>query len=232
MIAQTPPKLTIAVLAAGYSSRLGRPKALATVQGASLLGRTLAVLRPFAAASRILVIAPPRHGRYRRVAGAAAADFFANPQRAGGLSTSVRCAVSRARFSAAVLLLPVDLVRLESRDLQRLIACWRGRRRSVVARNVGNTAATPLILPHALFAGALRVGGDQGLREWLRSLPRSRISLLDLPSAEADVDTLTDLARARRRRGRTLPPPSSPSQEIRETPRAPFRSAHATRRDA
>ena len=202
MNGQTLPRLTLAVLAAGYSTRLGQAKALATVRGATLLSRTLGVLRPFATSSRIVVVAPPRCGRYRRAAGAQSADFIANPLRAGGLSTSVRCAILQARFSAAVLLLPVDLVRLDARDVKRLIACWHGRRRCIVARRTAGGPATPLILPRALYPAALRVRGDHGLREWARGLPASQIVQLQLPSAHADVDTATDLAVARGRRGR------------------------------
>ena len=217
MIGRTLPRLTIAVLAAGYSTRLGQPKALATLNGATLLGRTLAALRPFAASARILVIAPPRSSGYSRVAGADLAEFVVNAQRGGGLSTSVRCAVAHARYSAALLLLPVDLARLDSHDLSRLIGCWRGRRRAVVARRVGGAPATPLILPHALYPGALRIGGDRGLRDWVSGLPRSRLVLLSLPSADADVDTPGDLARVRGRRGRGLEVPAISSPGSRET---------------
>jgi CTP:molybdopterin cytidylyltransferase MocA len=117
------------------------------------------------------------------------------------MSSSVRRGLRQARYSAAVLLLPVDLVELRTRDVARLISRWRGSRRTVVARRLHSAAATPLILPRHLYARALGVTGDQGLRQFVRGLPGS-VSLVDMPSAAADVDTAQDLARARRRRGR------------------------------
>ncbi len=198
MIGRTLPTPTFVVLAAGYSERLGQPKALATVRGRSLLSRTLAVLVPFAAPAKIMVIIPPRCHRYRIGRHAASAIFLVNARPERGLSSSVKRGINRARHSAAILLLPVDLVRLDARDVGRLIACWRGRRRAVVARRRGKSAATPLILPHALYARALGITGDQGLRDWVRQLPEARISLVDMPSAEADVDTPVDLELARR----------------------------------
>jgi len=188
----------IVVLAAGFSTRLGRPKALAKVHGRSLLHRTLRVLAPFAT-SKIIVVVPPGAGRYKIGSNLRSMAFVANPRRATGLSSSVRLGLVRARHSPAVLLLPVDLVDLERRDIGRLIAQWRGARRNVVARRVQGGAGTPLILPRWLYAHALGLTGDQGLRDVVRGLPNHVVSLVMLPSAESDVDTAQDLARARRR---------------------------------
>jgi molybdenum cofactor cytidylyltransferase len=198
MISRTLPTPRIVVLAAGFSSRLGQPKALAKVRGATLLARTLGVLAPFAHAAQILVVVPPRAARYRAGAHRLSTRFVANPQRAQGLSSSVRCGIEHARYSAAVLLLPVDLVRLTRRDIARLISRWRGARRRVVARSVHARAATPLILPRSLYARTRGLAGDEGLRDIVRGLARDRMLLVHLPSAQADVDTVEDLAVARR----------------------------------
>jgi molybdenum cofactor cytidylyltransferase len=199
MKAFTLPILRIVVLAAGFSARLGKPKALARVHGSSLLSRTVGLLAPFAKSSKIIVVIPPGAARYRVGSHAHRVAFVANPKRAAGLSSSVRRGITRARHSAAVLLLPVDLVDLKGRDIARLIARWRGARRSVAARRVQGEAGTPLILPRWLYARALGLAGDQGLRDVVRRLPKDRVSLVTLPSAEADVDTAQDLERARRR---------------------------------
>jgi molybdenum cofactor cytidylyltransferase len=199
MIGRTLPALTIVILAAGYSTRLGRPKALARVHGSTLLARTLRSLHPFAASSRIIVVFPAGAHRYRVGRDARMVRFVANRHRARGLSSSVRLGITHARYAAGVLLLPVDLVHLRPRDIARLIARWRSGRRRVVARRRGLQAATPLILPRTLYARALGVSGDQGLREFVRHLPADMISLVDMPSAEDDVDTAGDLEAARRR---------------------------------
>jgi molybdenum cofactor cytidylyltransferase len=174
------PTLGIVLLAAGFSRRLGRPKALVRIRGMGLLERTLAVLAPLAAASIVV------------------ATFVVNPGRAAGLSSSVRRGLEAARYSSAVLLLPVDLAELRRGDVARLIARWRGSRRAVIARRSGDGAAAPLILPRRLFRQALAIRGDHGLRDLVRGLG-GQVTLVDLSSAEADVDTADDLARLRRR---------------------------------
>jgi molybdenum cofactor cytidylyltransferase len=191
--------LNIVVLAAGFSTRLGRSKALAQVRGISLLLRTLQ-LTAAQNSGRTTVVTPPHAARFRLAARGMVVAFAVNSRRAEGLSSSVRCGIRSARHSAAILLLPVDLVNLNPRELGRLIRRWRGLPRRLVARRVGVTGGTPLILPRWLYARALRIGGDVGLRDMLCELPSESRVLIDMPSATMDVDTPRDLEAARRLR--------------------------------
>jgi CTP:molybdopterin cytidylyltransferase MocA len=197
MIGDILPTLKIVVLAAGFSRRLGTPKALVRVRGTGLLERTLAVLEPLATRP-IIVVIPPRAARYRIGDCARRATFVVNRGRAGGLSSSVRRGIASVRFASAVLLLPVDLAELRRSDVARLIARWRGARRAVIARRSGDGAAAPLILPRRLYTQGLAIGGDHGLRDLVRGLSVN-VLLIDMCSAEADVDTARDLERVRRR---------------------------------
>jgi molybdenum cofactor cytidylyltransferase len=194
--------LQIIILAAGLSSRFGRPKALARVRDTTLLRRTLALTAGLTIA-RVMVIVPRSTLRGRREARGFKVALVANRRRAEGLSSSVRAGIARARNSAAVLILPVDMAALRRRDLERLIARWHAARRRVAARRIGAPGATahggvPLILPRWLYARALHVTGDIGLRELVIGLAAEQRVLVDLPSAELDVDTQQDLRRARR----------------------------------
>jgi len=199
MNAVTPPAV---ILAAGFSSRLGHPKALVRVRTLSLLRRTILLVARFAPA-QIIVVLPRGAARLRLEARGPYARgirviFAVNPRRAEGLSSSVRCGIVRARCSPALLLLPVDLPALRQRDLARLIAHWRSARRCLIARRIGPHGGVPLILPRWLYARALAVRGDVGLRHLVGDLPPSQRKLLDLPSAILDVDTPQDLRAARR----------------------------------
>jgi CTP:molybdopterin cytidylyltransferase MocA len=184
------------ILAAGFSSRLGRPKALVRVRGSTLLRRTL-LLASRCTPARIIVVVPPRAARYRLEARGLRTLFAANPRRAAGLSSSVLQGIRQARFSAAILLLPVDLAVLGQRELAQLISRWRGARRCVIARSIARHAGIPLILPRWLYPRARSVTGDVGLRDLIRGLPQRQRVLLDIPRAAHDVDTPKDLRAAR-----------------------------------
>ena len=203
MNAVTAPRLQIVILAAGFSSRLGRPKALARVHGLSLLRRTLTLAAGLTSA-KVIVVVPRRAARVAVEARGLRVALTVNPLRADGLSSSVRRGIIKARHSSALLLLPVDMATLQRRDVARLISRWRAAPRRVIARLVERHAGTPqggipLILPRWLYARARGLQGDIGLRQLVGGLPADQRVLLNLPSAAQDVDTPQDLRAARRR---------------------------------
>jgi molybdenum cofactor cytidylyltransferase len=190
-------RLQIIVLAAGFSTRLGQPKAFARVRGVSLLRNSLKLAATLNCGRIIAVVA--RHGtRYRAEARGIDVTFVANSRRHRGLSSSVRRGIAAARYSPAVLLMPVDLINLKRRELARLVRRWRAAQRSVIARRIGRFGAVPLILPRRLYPRALGIVGDVGLRELIAQLPDDNRVLVDLPSAAVDIDTPQDLQAARR----------------------------------
>jgi molybdenum cofactor cytidylyltransferase len=191
-------KLQIVVLAAGFSSRLGRPKPLAPVHGVSLLRRTLKAASSFAA-DPIIVVVPRNAARYRIEARGAKVRWVVNAQRTQGLSSSVRRGIAVARYASAILFLPADLIHLTSRDLFRLVRRWHSAPRGLIARRIDLSGATPVILPRWLFARASTLAGHIGLRDLIGQLSSDQRVLVELPSARWDVDTPQDLRDARRR---------------------------------
>jgi molybdenum cofactor cytidylyltransferase len=198
------PNLNVVVLAAGLSSRLGQPKALARVHGQSLLRRTLKLASGLRSAG-ISVVVPPANARFRREARRLSVTWVPNAERRSGLSSSVRCGLRAAQYSSAALLVPVDLAQLKLIELKGLVQRWRARPGQVFATRLGGgerggeRGGAPLILPARFFARARSISGDAGLRALIGSLPAAQRTLVDLPSAHADVDTAQDLASARRR---------------------------------
>jgi molybdenum cofactor cytidylyltransferase len=192
------PSLQIVVLAAGFSSRMGRPKPLARLRGQGLLARTLELARELEASS-IIVVIPRNAARYRLAGRGMKLSWAVNSRRAEGLSSSVRRGIVAARGASAILFLPADLARLKRSEVARLIRRWRSFPRRLVARNLAGVGVIPLILPKWLFAKAREVTGDVGLRELIATLRSDQRVLVELPSAALDVDTPPALAEARRR---------------------------------
>ena len=191
------PTLRIVVLAAGLSLRLRKSKALVRIHGISLLKRTVRLLDGRSKYA-IVVVAPPNATRYRAEIGNCPVTMLGNRARAQGLASSIRHGLKACSNSSAVLLLPVDLVGLNSRDVQRLIHRWQGQRRRVVARDIDATPGSPLILPKWLHPLRHKISGDQGLRDALRDLHCGSVLLVAMPSAALDIDTDDDLRQARR----------------------------------
>jgi molybdenum cofactor cytidylyltransferase len=188
----------IVVLAAGYSERLGKPKALARIHGVCLLRRTL-LLAAAVGTDQILAIVPPRSARYRAEARRIEVRFVENHARAVGISSSVRLATARARFSNALLFLPVDLAQLNVRDLKRLIASWRHSPQRITATAFGGSGGIPLILPRRYYRHVAELQGDAGLRRLLDHMPGLPLRRVNIAAAAFDVDTPQQLSRARQR---------------------------------
>jgi molybdenum cofactor cytidylyltransferase len=189
-------QLRIVILAAGFSSRLGRPKALARIHGVSLLRRALNSAAGLKAAD-IIAVVPRNAARYRVETRGIKARLVVNPRRARGLSSSVRLGIARSRYSPAILFMPVDLVNLTSGDLLRLVRARQSAPRRVIARRIGTHGAAPMLLPRRFYARASGIVGDVGLRWLIAQLPADSIELIDLPSAALDIDTPQDLDAAR-----------------------------------
>jgi molybdenum cofactor cytidylyltransferase len=213
------PGLRVLILAAGFAARLGQPKALARIQGLSLLRRTARLLAPLSSAP-LIVVTPPRCTRYRHELYGLDALLVANPGRASGLSGSLRCGLARARWSAATLIVPVDLAALERADVLRLAGRWQGARRRIVARSIGARGGTPLILPKRFYSLAQRARGDVGLRGVLRDAARDACIWVEMPSATRDIDTPDDLKLARRAKIRRQMLPASHRHPPAQSPGA------------
>jgi len=191
------PGLSVLILAAGFSTRLGYPKALARIRGLSLLRRTAGVLAPLSSRP-LIVVTPPRCPRYRQELRGVPACLIANAGRASGLAGSLRLGLRAARWSAAVLIAPVDLAAIDRVEVIGLVRRWQATRRRVVARRIGARAGTPLILPKRFFHLAQSISGDTGLRDLLADMAMDERVLIDMPSAVRDIDTPIDLELARR----------------------------------
>lgn len=180
------------LLAAGGSTRLGEPKQLLRHRGVPLLIRAIgagekALGRP------VVVVLGARALRLRSVLKrrGVRARPFVNARWHEGLSGSLAIGLRALPPRTAALLMLVDQPNVDSAALERLIAAWRKRPAAPAAAFYDGRPGVPAILPPRCFAAAYALGGDQGARALLRSLPD--ITLVPMPEAEADVDTPEDV---------------------------------------
>lgn len=201
----TVPGLQVLILAAGYSRRLGQDKTLARIHGVGLLRRTVAVAASLGGPPPLVVVAPRRTRLVAELSGLPARRV-ASSNRDAGLAASLQAGLRMARWSRATLILAADLPQLQGTDLARLLRRWRARPRRIAARRIGARGGMPLVLPASLYGLALALRGDAGLRTLLAGLAPGDCTLVSLDSAESDIDTPLDLARARHcLRQRALP---------------------------
>lgn len=189
------PHLACLVLAAGGSTRLGRPKQLLRYGGRTLLARAVAAGTRHTATPPVVVLGAERlrlRALLRRER--LRCRIAVNARWREGLGSSLAAGIAAVPHAAdAVLVLLVDQPAVTAAALTRLVAAWRRRPRVAAAARYAGRVGVPAVLPRALIREAKRLGGDVGARELLRA--RRTLTLVDLPEAAFDVDTEEDAAR-------------------------------------
>jgi len=176
------------VLAAGGSSRLGRPKQLLASGGETLVHRA-ARAAGGSGADETLVVTGAYAGRVAGAVADLALPVVENRAWQEGLASSIRCGVRAAgeRGSSAVLLVLADQPRVGSALLARLLGALREEGRELVACRYLGLLGAP-----ALFAGPwrellLELRGDRGARGLLRA-HAERVRAVPFEPAALDVD--------------------------------------------
>lgn len=206
-------RLAAVILAAGGSSRLGRPKQLLRYRGATLIERAVRLAGRVAGCGIVVVVGAERQ-RLRsllrrhpqRRAGGGHLSVVGNTRWAAGLATSLNAGISAVPPTAkAALILVVDQARLDAYDIDRLVAAWRRRPSKPAAARYLERRGVPAVLPRRWFSVLAGLEGDVGARQVLRDL--DDISLVEMPAAAFDVDRPADVTelRANRKARRSSP---------------------------
>lgn len=178
-----------AVLAGGRSSRMGRDKALLPhPDGGTFLEYVVAVLR---SCCREVIIS----GQHALPE----APSLPDPARDQGPAIGVTAAVEEARRLrlAGALIVPVDMPRVVSEDLRRLIDAWDRQPQRIVAATFAEDFPEPLlaIYPIACLEALreLTASRDRSLSRWLARQSCDRVWL---PSrAAANINTTEEWKR-------------------------------------
>lgn len=185
------------VLAAGGSTRLGRPKQLVRAGRTTLLARIVHLAEQLTPQRVIVVVGAQalRSRAHLRRAGLAP-KVIHNRDWRQGLSTSLRSGVEALPFEArAALVLVIDQPQVDHAALMRLIRGWQRCRGRIAASEYSGRRGVPAIFPRAAFAALAAQSGDHGARGLLRR--DGPLTIVPMPEAAFDVDTPDDLERLR-----------------------------------
>ena len=185
------------VLAAGSSSRMGRPKQTLSYRGESLLRR--AALAALGAGCRPVVVVTGANAEpsRRELEGLDVREVF-NPLWETGMASSIRAGVEAllgadADVEAVVLLL-CDQPHVTADVISRLVDASRATRSPLVASAYGGSFGAPALFGRALFAELTRLEGAAGAKQVIKRHAEGA-HFLPFPGGEVDVDTPDDFSR-------------------------------------
>lgn len=182
------------VLAAGTSSRLGRPKQVLDLGGEPVLDHVLRAAAMSRVAGTVLVL-----GYQAEVIGSVIGDFgqvtVVNPDYAEGQSTSLRVGIAAlpATASGALILLG-DQPLVPTSLIDRLVDRFEtsGVRDRFVQTRYGGVPAPPVLIGQGWFGAVETITGDQGARELIRE-HHAHVSFVESDQRHPlDIDTEED----------------------------------------
>lgn len=182
------------VLAAGRSSRLGRPKQLETVGDRSLVAHAVAAAT---AADDLLLLTGCEGERVEAAAPGARALRVVDWER--GIGHVLACGVRQVGSSAdAVVVLLADQPGVRADDVAALVARWRAGDGPLLTACYDGIPAHPRLFDAELFEQLEALDGDVGARDLVA---RTRAVAVETRGSPLDVDDEASLASARARAG-------------------------------
>jgi len=173
-----PQKIAAVILAAGASTRLGRPKQTVVIDGETLLERAVRVAKEAGLSPVIVVVA-------NEALKVADTRSVLNTNANEGMASSIRCGVHAAIDCDGVVLMACDQPALAAEHLQALCANPQDPAGSEYAGKVG----IPAYFPAAMFSELLKLKGDVGARSLL-----SNARTIFAENLGFDIDTEEDIA--------------------------------------
>jgi molybdenum cofactor cytidylyltransferase len=185
-------KLAGVLLAAGASTRLGRPKQLIEWRGQTLISRAVANLVSICGAG-VTVVTGAHADEVESDIANCKVKLVRNPDWQSGMASSLRAGVNAAAGNTAdallVMLCDQPMVTLD--DLVRLTDAWQNQPNCPVAAGYGAIFGVPAIIPAALLPELSALKDDSGARAFLRN--RDDVQVVDISTALLDIDTVDDL---------------------------------------
>lgn len=179
------------VLAAGGSTRMGRPKALVVIEGRPALARVVAACRD-GGCSPVLVVVGADAEVVGAAARAAGASVVENGAWARGRSTSVKAALPHLPPGPErMVLFPVDHPLVEAEVVRALLAAPPA---DVVVPVHGGRRGHPILLSSLLFPEIAALDDDEPLRGIVHRPGRTVVEVpVDSDSVHRNLDRPGDL---------------------------------------
>jgi molybdenum cofactor cytidylyltransferase len=159
------------ILAAGASSRMGRPKQLLNFRGKSLLRRAVETAMEVPVDQVIVVLGFEAQRLMPELEGTGATVVL-NEHWAEGMSTSLRGGLAAvAQDARGVLIYPSDMPFVTPEALQQLMEKQHESGRPATMSEVGGVKGVPVYITRSIFPAMMIQEGDQGGGGYLRAHP-------------------------------------------------------------
>lgn len=185
--------ISILLLAAGSSSRLGQPKQLLPYNGKTLL-RRVAEIAVASQAQETCVILGFDSERMKQELRDLPVRIVENRDWNEGIHSSIRAGINALPSTAnAALILLCDQPLITTELLNTITTTFRSTTKLIVASNYAGTLGVPVLFARRLFPQLTGLTGDKGAKHIIQKYRDEAVSV-PFPGGEVDIDSQSDLA--------------------------------------
>jgi len=189
------PASALMILAAGASTRLGRPKQLLPFRGRSLL-RHAAETALASSCRPVVVVLGAFAGRLSGELSGLPVTVALNPQWNEGLSSSIRAGLKalppEGAGPNALLIMLCDQPLISAQFLDRLVAVHLSGGSGIVAAEYGGEGGVPALFSRAYFPELAALRGSRGAKPIIVKYAK-HAQRIPLPEAALDIDRQEDI---------------------------------------
>jgi molybdenum cofactor cytidylyltransferase len=187
------------ILAAGNSSRLGRPKQLLAYRGRTLLTHVVAEaqaadLRP------LTVVTGAFQAEVSESLRGEAVDIVFNPAWETGMASGIVAGMSNMLLLYpdvnAVVIAVCDQPYISASLLLKLVSTFETSGKGIVGCSYEDNVGTPVLFSAAYFERLLALSGNEGAKKLVRQ-HTDDLATVDFPEGNIDIDTPDDARKFR-----------------------------------
>jgi molybdenum cofactor cytidylyltransferase len=187
-------KVAAVILAAGGSSRFGKPKQLIELRDKTLLRRILDAAAE-ANCSPIVVVIGSAMVEVRKELETTIPAVVENENWQRGIGTSIRAGVQHVIDGTsgvdAIVLLVCDQPFVDAALIKQLVRLRAQTKKTIVASSYSETFGVPALFDRSCFPELLALDDESGAKAIILSNPE-RVAELPFPQGKIDIDTIED----------------------------------------
>ena len=184
----------IIILAAGASTRLGKPKQLLQYQGKTLLAHAINEALN-SNADEVVVILGKNANLFKKEIDEKKVRVAVNSSWEEGMASSLRLGIytllKDKPYIDAVIFMVCDQPHISSSILNELIKIQQKTTKQIVTCNYGDSMGPPALFHKKYFEDLVKLSGDTGAREIIQR-NMNDVATIPFPAGKIDIDTEQD----------------------------------------
>lgn len=187
------PKTAVLILAAGNSSRLGKPKQLLGIGNTSLLQHTIEETLKLSCSVCVLVLGAYQE-RIRTQLHLSDVTILDNATWETGMASSIHLGLTwliKNHDPDQVLVLLCDQPFINRTLMEQLITLKNSTKKGVIAAAYGDTLGVPVLFDKKYFPALLALKGQEGAKKLVKRFAED-VGTISFPKGNIDIDTEAD----------------------------------------